>query len=247
MSLAFSDTSTKKGLIQTIERSVFPGNTGKISGNTTLLAEFTAEINLALDRAFAIIFKAGGRWHFDDSNHSGNPELTANIVSGTREYSFSTDGTNLTVAIEKVLILPSATATRYVEIGAVDIYEDAPNSFFDGSGATGVPSHYGKRGVKLSLDPVPNYSATSGLKVEISREGSYFTTADTTKKPGIAPLFHEYLALRPAWVYASNNALPVANSLHERMLRMEAEMAEHYALRERDVRHVMKPRITPFI
>lgn len=89
MSLVFSNTTTKNGIIQRIER--YCGfNDGDISGNTLRLAQFTGDINVALDYTLAMIFEEGGTWQFDDSNHSTNyPIITTNLISGQRDYSFT--------------------------------------------------------------------------------------------------------------------------------------------------------------
>jgi hypothetical protein len=92
----------------------------------------------------------------------------------------------------------------------------------------------------IFLDPIPNYNRTGGIKVYISREGSYFTTSDTTKKPGFAGLFHEYLALRPSYQYAFRNSLDNRNILKAEMQEMEMAIMEYYKLREKDVKKTMR-------
>lgn len=240
MSLAFNDTSTHRGIIQKIERTIYGQDAiGRISGNSTLLAQWTADINCALDRAFHIIFQADGRWQFDDSNHTDYPIITTNLVANQRDYSYTTDAnSNLILAIQKVAILPSATATLYEEITPADAQTD-PLSSFVMSNTTGIPTLYDKTANGIFLDPIPSYNATAGLKLYISREGSYFTTADTTKKPGFAGLYHEYLALYPAWQYAHRNNLANTNALYEEVLKLERDITEHYSKRDEDERDVL--------
>ena len=118
MSLAYSNTSTKNGIIQKLEQTLFGENgDGRISGNATLFEMFNGDINLALDNALRIIFDADGRWQFDDSNHTDYPIITTNIVSGQRDYPFTTDGSsNLILEIQRVSVLPSASATVYGDL-----------------------------------------------------------------------------------------------------------------------------------
>lgn len=212
------------------------------------VADKTRDINLALDRALALIFQASGKWQFDDTNHSGFPELFADIVSGTRRYAFTADANSiLTLDIYKVLILQSATATIYEPLKPIDAQSDRQGlPIAQGDTATGIPFQYDKTGKWIDLDPIPNYNATNGIKLIVNREASYFTTSDTTKKPGIAGVFHEYCALRPSYQYAYRKSLPLANSLLAEVNRLEAEMVMYYARREKDVRHILKPRITNF-
>jgi len=242
MSLAYSDTSGKDGIIQGIERTLFGDNgDGRISGNTTLLAMFTAEVNLALDRAFHIIFTADGTWQFDDSNHTDYPIITTNIVANQRDYSFTTDGSsNLILDIQRVAILPSATATTYEEISLVDAQSDQDSPFVQhDTTRKGTPYQYDKTANGIFLDPIPSYSVSAGLRLYISREGSYFTTADTTKKPGFAGLYHEYLVLLPSYKYAFRNNLANTASLRYEVEKMEKDIETFYGRRKKDERPVM--------
>lgn len=223
MSLTFSQIT---GLIDDIADS---------DENTYPIADKTRDVNLALDRAFALIFETGGTWQFDDSNHTDYPIITTNLVSGQRDYTFVTDETgNLILEIQKVVI--ADTAGRYTEVFPVDVPNGtALPSYFDGINTGGIPNTYEKNATGFFLDPIPNYNSTNGLKVYISREGSYFSTSDTTKKPGIAGLFHEYLALRPAYQFAFRKGMAKAQSLREEVERMEGAMMDYYTGREKDV------------
>lgn len=249
MSLVFSDTSTKKGIIQELE-SELGFNDGEISGNTTLLKKFTASINQAFDDFTRIAIASSGLWEWDDSNQTDLPFITANLVGSPtpqRDYSFTTDGSsNLILDIYKVLILPSATATTYVEIEPANENDDV--SFIDGSNTSGgIPSRYAKRANAILLDPMPNYNATAGLKVIINREASYFTSSDTTKKPGVPGILHKYFYLKPAAEYARRNSLANAQALALEVTKMEGikgvagTIEEYFTRRERDVRNVMTP------
>lgn len=232
MSKVFSNTTTKDGIIQNIERNC-GFNDGDVSGNSTLLAYFTGDVNSSLDKVLSIIFEAGGTWQFDDSNHTDYPIITTNIVSGQRDYSFTTDGSsNLVLQVYKVFRADSQG--NFDEIVPVDVQTGAPANYTDGNNTGGLPSTYDKTANAIFLDPIPNYNYTAGLKVYINREASYFTTADTTKKPGFAGLFHEYLALRPSYFYCLRNDISRANGLKQEMLEMENAIAEYYKSREKD-------------
>ena len=240
MSIAYSDTSNKDGILQRIEMEL--GFTdGFITGNATRLAQWTGSVNLAIDKVFHIIFSADGRWQFDDRNHTDYPELTANLVASQRDYPFTTDdNSNFILAIHKVAILPSATATRYVELTPVDALNDDNSPIVENdTSITGVPDSYDKTANGIFLDPIPSYSATNGLKLFISREGSYFTTSDTTKYPGFAGLYHEYLVLEPAYRYARANRLDVQETLKRDLLEMERQIIEYYSRRNKDERFVL--------
>lgn len=232
MSLQFSDTN-KKGIVETIDRNC------KSNSVSYLLVDKAADVNLALDKAFSLIFQASGRWQFDDSNHTKYPTISTNLASGQRDYSFTTDEQgNLILDIYKVMI--KGEDGFYHEIRPVDTQSDeGTESLYDGVNSTGTPYRYDKTANGIFLDPLPSYSATLGVKVFINREGSYFTASDTTKTPGFAGLFHEYLALRPSYFYAMRNGLSNAVALQNEMLQMEKDMKKHYRDRSRDEQFVI--------
>lgn len=205
------------------------------------LADKVADINSALGDAFTIAFRSGGTWQFDDSNHSDYPIITTALVSSQRDYAFTTDENgNLILDIYKVMVRISATG-QYQEIYPVDVQSQSGNeSYFDGQNVTGIPQTYDKTANGIFLDPIPNYNSADGLKIYINREGSFFTTADTTKKPGIDPLCHEYLVLKPSYKYARNNNLASVARLEKDRMLMERRIMERYAKREQDVSDVLR-------
>lgn len=237
MSLQFSDTTNRRGVIELIDDILGTDSTQYST------AKKTRDVNLALDRAFALIFSAGGTWQFDDSNQTDYPIITTNIVSGQRDYSFTTDANN-NLILEVFRVLVSDENGNFNDILPVDVSSKyAPVGFTDGNNTGGLPNSYDKLGNGIFLDPIPNYNRTGGLKVYINREASYFTTTDTTKKAGFAGLFHEYLALLPAYKYARDNAMSIANSLKNDVAEMENAIIDYYKSREKDTRKVFIPRV----
>lgn len=199
-------------------------------------ADKVADINIALDKAFDIIFKSDGTWQFDDSNHTDYPIITTNLISGQRDYSFTADENgNLILDIYKVMVADQSGI--YHEIYPVDVQsQQGLESFYDGHNTTGSPFRYDKTANGIFLDVIPNYNYTGGIKIYINREGSYFTTSDTTKKAGFAGLFHEYLALRPSYMYSYRNNKSNVNAIQSEMLRMEEEIGNYYSKRTKDER-----------
>lgn len=236
MSLAFSNSANKSGIVQLIDANV------KTTDTSYPIADKTRDINLALDEVLSIIFEVGGTWQFDDTNHSDYPIITTDIISGQRDYTFvSDDAGNLILDVFRVQVADENGL--FVDITPVDVSgKDAPASFTDGLDTDGQPNAYDKLANGIFLDPIPNYNRTDGLKVYINREGSYFASSDTTKKPGFAGLFHEYLALRPSYYYALRNSLPNVKVLKQEMLEMRNAIMEYYKLREKDVQKTLSPR-----
>lgn len=199
------------------------------------VADKTRDINLALDRALALIFEVGGTWQFDDNNHEDYAIITTTLTAGQRDYTFTSDEQgNLILEILKVFVADENG--NYREVTPVDVPEGAPSNFWDGLETQGQPNTYDKLANGIMLDPIPNYTRANGLKIYISREGSYFSTTDTTKKPGFAGLFHEYLALRPSYQYAFRNSMPNTQLLKAETLEMEEAIKNYYKAREKDVR-----------
>jgi len=231
MSIQFSDTINKSGIIQIIER-LCKHPDGWISGNVTRLKEYTSEVNLALDEIWATIFSVGGTWQWDDSNHSDYPIITTNLVSGQRDYSFVTDQNgNIILDIYKVLVAqPDGT---YKEIKPVDAQSEDVSGFYNGLNTSGVPDKYDKTANGIFLDAIPDYTIDNGLKIYINREGSYFSTSDTTKKAGFSGLFHELISLKVAYKFAPESEL---KRISDRMMLKEDGLKKTYSKREKDVK-----------
>lgn len=240
--LVFSDTSNKSGIIQHLERTL-GFNDGDISGNPTRLAQFTADINQALTDAFTLIFKVGGTWNFDDSNHTSHPIITADLVAGQQDYSFTSDGAgNLILDLFKVQSKSSSGV--FHTLTPLDKQKKGLDSDIYSSGATGSPRAYDKTGSSLFLYPTPNENVTDGIQLHINREGSFFDVADTDKKAGIAALFHRYLVLHPADNYAMINSLDNRVSIQAEKMMMEEKMMDWYGRRGRDEKPRLRPSIT---
>jgi hypothetical protein len=236
MSLQFYSSTNKDGIVDLIY-----ANTGL---NTTSypLAEVTRDVNIALDKALSIILQADGKWQFDDSNHTDYPIITTNLVDGQRDYSFTTDEQgNLILDIYRVMVKDQDG--KFYDIQPVDQQTRGTDSlgFVDGQNEEGEPTKYDKTANGIFLDKIPSYNSTGGLKIFINRETTYFTASDTTKKPGFAGIFHEYLALRPSYQVAYRKGLQNVQLLREEMLLMEQKIKEYYGQRAKDE----KVRIAP--
>lgn len=250
MSLKFYDSTNKSGIVDLIY-SLTGADTSSYP-----LTEVVRDVNLALDRAWSLILPASGTWTLDDSNQSDYPIITTNIVSGQRDYSFVTDESgNLILDVYKVQV--KTPNGNYKEIWPVSQHKQSdyptgdlniragvpPSTFTDGLNTQGIPSCYDKTANGIFLDLIPNYNSTDGLRVYINREPSYFLTSDTTKKPGFAGIFHEYLALRPAFQYSVRKNLQQAVGIQSQMLLMERELVAYYGKRQKDVRPRMAAKI----
>ena len=237
MKIPFSNTTLKNGLIQICERNCGFAD-GGISGDTTLLPQFTADINLAVDEVFGFMFPLGGTWQLDDNNHGDYPFIYTSIVSGRRDYTFDTDEQgNVILDIYRVMAADSTGVFR--ELQAVDQQslnsnQEDTNSLIDGQNLTGTPTRYDKTGNSIFLDLIPNYNYSNGLKVFINREAYHFLSTDTTTSVGFAHLFQEYFALAASYRYAYRKLLGNKADLEKEMLKMRQAIMDYYGSREKD-------------
>lgn len=196
MSVVFSDTTNKNGLIEICERLTTLGD-GQISGDTVTLQQFTAAINDAYNEVLPLVFASDNRFQWDDVNHTFLPISTTDLVSGQRDYSFISDSDGATILkINKVAIRVDATTADYSLISQTDQNDvDAHRMIEDNPSNTGIPFRYDLKGNTFMFDVTPDYSSTDGIKIWFERTPDYFVSTDTTQTPGIPDMFHSLLAL----------------------------------------------------
>lgn len=235
MSIAYSDVTNKDGLLQQIEQSC-GFDDGGISGNAVLKAQFTGKINTAQDEAFAFALSFNG-WNVDDFNHTKDPFITIDLVSGRRDYHFTTDQEgSLVLNIYKVMI--KDVSGVYREIYPVDQQSDGPSSLWDGQNTYGTPTTYDKTGNGLFFNSLPNatnVTLTAGLKLLIDRESTYFVVSDTTKISGLDGVCHDYLYLRPSYEYARDKGLQNRESLFRDKEMSMLKIKDRYGSRQKDI------------
>jgi hypothetical protein len=203
-------------------------------------AQKVVDINLALDEVYSIALKNGG-WNLDDYNWADQPILYKDLVSGTRTYSFTKDGDNaIVLGVYKVMCKDSLGV--YHELTPVDQQGIAPSTMNDGQNTTGTPTTYDKTGTTISLDLIPSYNSTNGLKIYIDREASYFVSdiSGSMKMAGIDGLTHDYLYLKPAYEYARDNSLDIKETLYRDLLDARKKVDERYGRREKDTPKIIK-------
>lgn len=242
MSLVFSDTTNKDGIIQHIEREL-EYDYGRISDDTERMAEVTADVNLAIDAVAAIHAELGGSWQQDDRNHSSYPIVDANLVAGQADYTFDEDSSgNRITDIYKVMIKQSATSD-YVTLPMLD--QQSPSTDQDAFSATaqGTPNKADLTGNAVFLAPIPDTDITDGIRVFVGREGSYFAVSDTTKKPGFDGRFHYYPVLWTCEKHARIHQLNNFDLIRAARIEMEMMMREVISKKNRSERRRFIPLI----
>ena len=239
MSIQYNDPDTLKGLVQMYEREI-GATRGTVSGNDNLLKEFTADVNMSIDDYTAMMIQVSGMWKGDDSNHTDYPEIYTDIVSGQRDYTFLTDEDgNIILDIYKVYLKETGGAYNLLTPYNPDTETDE-STFTDGLGASGVASKYEKTANAIRLGKTPTANVTSGLKVSINREASYFTSTDTTKKAGFPGTHHKYFYLKPALDYARRNTLTSYPRIEGEVMKAEREIKEYFDRRAKDENHMLQ-------
>jgi len=225
--MQFSDTTNKDGIIQMLEFRTNLGDTG-ISGEATLLKQFTGQINVAGMRATSLIISADGIWEWDDSNMDNFPAATTNLISEQSDY--------------KIIDSAPAAKQDWLEIKGVNIKDESGNwlqlkyrsrkSFGtprqERETVTGTPTTYFIEGTQIFLDAVPGYNSTGGLEVLFNRVQLEFVSADTTKRPGFNTLFHEYLVLKPTYWWEKYKRVGDPEQTKRDIQEMEIDMAKFY-------------------
>ncbi len=245
MSLVFSDTATKLGLIQECEDQVF-SNYGDISGNADRLYQFTRLLNEALNRVVSLIMQSDGRWQFDDSNNTDLPIGTTNLVTtlGSEQQDYSISIVHLKILGVEV----KNSDGNWVNMKPIDQLDlmNSDNSVTDFLKSAGMPAYYDKIGNSIFLYPKPlatSVTSTAGLKIRYQRPPGYFVYTDTTKTPGFNSLYHRLVALIASREYAISNALPITEGLINSVAILEQALMDDYSLRNGDDRIQITSRI----
>lgn len=249
MSLQFNNIDEHSGIIQGIEDAL-DYNPGEISGSAFLMKKFTAKVNSALDQLIAVIIKVSGKSQVDDSNHDDFNIVNFDIVSGQRAYTFDTDEQgNKILSILKIFRAQEEGG----KLEAIDLIDpvfdkDIRNEMItDGQETQGIPEAYDKIANGIMFDKVPNYNAENGGLAYILREGSYFTTADTDKKPGFTGVFDRWFVVVPVLEDATIR-LPAkrVQALQVEKAQLMQDIKDWYGVKDPDEEVVIQPqRIDP--
>lgn len=237
MAIQFSDTTNKTGLVETLAR--YTGTQTATTSSYTL-AEKTLDINNAYVHFISLASRAAGKQQIDDTNNTTLPLLLSNMVSGTANYSFKVDEaspTNQVLELQKLRI-KDANGKWTDFLTQIDKNETDVSQYQD---ITGTPEYYDLIGDNVVFYPTPNYNSTDGIEFTVTRTPIYFTTSDTTKKPGIPDMFHLYLVIRPAYFYCEMKGLPQTVAYRDDMLRMEQEIKHYYSNRNITNQNIITP------
>ena len=235
--MVFSETTNLTGIVETLAR--YTGTQTSTTSSYTL-AQKTLDINNAYVHFINLASRAAGKRQIDDTNNTTLPLLLSNMVSGTANYSFKVDEaspTNQVLEMQKLRI-KDANGKWTDYLTQIDKNEVDVSQFQD---ITGTPEFYDLIGDNVIFYPTPNYNSTDGIEFTVTRTPIYFLTSDTTKKPGIPDMFHEYLVIRPAYLFCTMKGLPQAVAYRDATMLMEKEIAHYYSNRNKTNQDIISP------
>lgn len=226
--MQFSDTTNRTGLIEALEDYT---NTQSSTTASYPIKTKTRDINNAFAHFMMLAIRSSGRWQVDDTNQTDYPIITFDLVSGQDNYAFTNDGStpsNQILDLHQFRIKNSSGT--WINLRPIDRAVDDINSY---QGLSGTPEVYDLTSNGIILFPTPNYNSDEGAEMYVSRTPSYFASTDTTKKPGIPDMFHEYLVIRPAYFYSLAKGLDRARDYKLEMETLEREIQAYYGRRPR--------------
>ena len=182
--MVYNDTVTKLGVLQECERKCNLGDAG-ITGDTEMLANFTAYCNEALRSVWHWIFDSYGGWQYDDSNQTDLPAATATITDSQNTYSLPSTA----LTIKSVSVKDENDNWYDLEPITEDIIQERSSieEFYETDGS---PRYYDLVGNTMRLFPASDYTQLASLKVLFDRGSVAFASTDTTQTPGFASEYH---------------------------------------------------------
>ena len=244
MSMVFSNTTDRTGLVELLEDLT---TTQSSTTSSYPLKTKTRDINNAFANYNMIAQRSAGSWESDDTNQTDYPIITTNLVSGQQDYSFTIDQQgNQILDIYRVEVANnSGIFSQVMPLDEVNMNGISLTEFMKTAGQV---TFYRKTANGIFLYAPTNYNYANGLKIYYARTPTYFLSTDTTKKPGIPDMFHEYLALRPAYFYALQKGLSQATALGNQLIEYEGsdrlgitgKIGDYYANRSKDIKTAIR-------
>ena len=228
--MQFSNTTTKEGILQQLEFRLNLGDAG-ITGDATLLKQFTGQINNAYMKATQIIISSDGVWNWDDTGYLNLAKATTDLVLNQSDYG--------------VMATSPSSGQDWLEITGVNVKDESGQWYklnykadkFFGEPKQGrdtvsaQPNSFFFDGTQIFLDTKPSYSSTGGLEILFNRTPLQFLSTDTTKRPGFNTIFHEYLVLKPSYWWEKYKKVGNPEQTKRDIAEMERDIGKFYGNR----------------
>lgn len=233
MSIQFSDTTNRTGLVQRLEDV-----TGTQSSTGFTLAMKTSYINQAYAYFLMLANMYAGKWQVDDTNQTDLAILVDDLVIDQKDYNFNLDAnSNQILEIWEVQVKDSAGNWKKLKL--LDT-SDSSIPLEEKFKTSGTPEYFDPSGSGFFIYPPAIATIADGLKLKYSRTPAYFTTGSTTTKPGIPDMFHDYLYLRAGYAYCRDNRLPQKDDLKADLAEIQNDMENFYSKRLREQKTVVR-------
>lgn len=227
--MVFSDTTNYTGIIQMMDFLLF-GDGTKFNTDYSL-HDRTRNVNLAYDEAVAELFKADPNFIWDDTTNSDFPIARLDLTANQDHFTIPD---SLLVA-HRIRVKDQNGKWRTLTPKMRREFSDSELE------ETGTPRSYFKIDNAFFPIPIPNYSATMGIEIEFQRGANHFESTDTNVAPGFASIFHSFLPVEAARMYAlANGMTEKVQFLGEEKQRIKQAMLEYYEKRSPDLRPGLK-------
>lgn len=168
------------------------------------LKEKTRDINRAMKKIWATIYRSYGGWQFDDKNNTDFPKATAQLNADQKDYDIpSTSMTMRGVEVKTTggtwYPLIPLTEELITQAGF------AEKEFHDTSGQ---PRYYVPNSNSFNIYPPANYTQAASIRILFDRGISTFASTDTNKEPGFDAEFHEDVVLGASYLFKRRNLMP---------------------------------------
>lgn len=216
--------------------------------NSYALADKLRNINIWYGKVIAKILASAHGWKWDDTNYSDAPRGTQTLSDGTSSYTLPVavvgNDASTFLTFEKASVLDSAGKESPLEPAPDD--EATMNNIYSTSG---LPQYYKLVGKKIYLWPAPataQVTLTNGLIIYYTRTPDLFTNSDTTQEPGFPAIFHEILAIGPAYEFAAARGKENATTLFQRAQLILKDIEDFYSSRNEDITPGVRTKHTAF-
>lgn len=223
MSLVFSNTTDKNGIIQLVEFNCALGD-GAISGDATLLKQITAQVNLAMSEVWHNVWKYQSGWIYDDANQTDLPQAVFTLVAGQSKYQLPSDA----LTVNRIEVKDSqGNFYPLTPLTEREIHQGM-DEFFE---TDGMPQYYRLIGRTVELFPAPSANdttLTSGGKIYFDRTGVAFASTDTTDTPGFSAEYHDLIPIKTSikWLRVHKPDSPTLIMLQNDEIKREAQLIE---------------------
>lgn len=232
--MQFSESTNDTGLYQDALFLV-----GKDTNNFPI-KDFTRLVNRHYYDAVVDIWKSQDSWIFDDTNNSGLPQASQNLVDSQEAYDLPTGA----LKVRRVEVLDNSGDAHVLQPIREEEIGEALSEFAE---TDGLPRYYRLIKDQILLYPEPaaaSVTTTNGLTIYFLREVDEFAATDTTQEPGIPEPFHRILSLGAAYDFAIAKSLPQSQSLLLEKERLMVRMREFFATRHEASPPKLRPRVT---